>query len=738
MDPKSFELLCQDAEQALSQKHLQEALSCIQGLLSACDSPEMNGEIKLLQQDYSMMLTFMAQGGTDPQRAFVHRTLTNRAFMLLDNGTRLYHVKNIKDLYTETCNRYHGTGSESYEKLTTTADLLREKRTEARNRVSKQPLTEEEERLFYATYDKLFDYIWTSPLFHAADTTALQSFMETQEPDEQALLISAVALATQQYFDPQKFRILLHFCNSETMNIRALALTATVWTYMKFEKRFVHYPDLTDGLSLLAQNERFKNELVLLQHQLLLSLEAAKAEKKLQNETFPDLLKNRNYQRNKIGLEQMEEDLAKALRGEPNAEWEQTTGNKHLADSMKKIIAMGQEGIDINLGTFSALKGFSFFQSLPHWFALFNPDRPEIKSVLPEGLTNHPIGMLMEAGSFCDSDKYSLCMMLSQIPASQREMMITQIGVQIGENEEHLKESMKNSVNITSVYRNCIQNLYRFHKLYPRKAQFDDPFKRDLLFTRYPLLTQILKTPDYLREMASFLIKREYYQDAIDYIEEVLKEESADAEMLQKIAFCHQQLNQPDKAIYYYQQADLLNPDNEWILKQMYICYSSMGRYEQELKCLKRLETINPTNPRLISETGLCLMQLKRYEEAVQRFYELEYKGERVLASWRAIAWCNFKMKRLEQADKYYKKILQQEKVTWEDYLNAGHTAWCSGHTEEAIRLYRKYLLTYTSSQKDNTEHPLMPFDEDREELLEQGIESMDISLMRDILLQQG
>ncbi len=103
---------------------------------------------------------------------------------------------------------------------------------------------------------------------------------------------------------------------------------------------------------MLAQDEHLKGELILLQQQFLLSLETAKAERKLQNEIFPDLLRSRNYQRNKMGFEQMEEDLAKALRGEPNAEWGKMMGNKQLADNMKEIIAMGKEGIDINLETF--------------------------------------------------------------------------------------------------------------------------------------------------------------------------------------------------------------------------------------------------------------------------------------------------------------------------------------------------------------------------------------------------
>lgn len=738
MDIKSFELLYQDAVDALVQRRLQDALTCIQGLTYNCDSPELNSELDSIRQDYGMMLAFMKQGGVDPQRAFVHRTLSIRAFGVLDKAARLFHVRNEKDFYTLTFNRYHATGSENGKKLYDTADLLREKRAEDRGAHAAQSWSEEEEKLFYATYDNLFEYLWTSPLLHPSDAEELKSFLERQETEEQALLLSAVMLSAQRFFDPQKYRVLLHFCRSAKAEVRARALTAAVWVYMQYENRFACYPDLAEGLSLLAHDESLRQELALLQRQLLISLETAKAEKKLQNEIFPDLLKNRNYQRNRMGLEQMEEDLAKALRGEPNAEWEQTKGNRQLADNMKKIIAMGKEGIDINISTFSALKGFSFFQTLSHWFAAFNGHRPEVAGILPANAPHNPIRILMEAGNFCDSDKYSLCMMLSQIPASQREMMLTQIGAQVSGSEEQLKDAVRENATTASLYRNYLQNLYRFFKLHPHKAQFSDPFRLDLLFSRYPLLDGILKTPDYLREMASFLIKRECYQDAIDCIEELLKEETADAEMLQKMAFCHQQLGQPSQAIYYYQQADLLNPDNEWILKQMYLCYSALGRYEQELECLKKMESINPDDARLISETGLCLMQLQRYEEAARRFYELEYKGERVLSSWRAIAWCNFKLKRLEQADKYYKKILQQEKTTWEDFLNAGHTAWCLGLTGEAIAHYQDYIRLFGTQKKDAAESPLRPFDDDREELTAQGIEPLDISLMRDILQPQG
>ena len=259
MDRKSFELLYHDAVEALISRHMHDALNCIQGILFNTENPELNRELESVQQDYGMMLTFMAQGGTDPQQALVHRNLTHRTFALLDKSARLYHVRYENDLYTETFNRCYTEQSSPFDQWMETADLLRDKLSED----CRKAYTEEaEENNFYNVYDKLFEYIWTAPLFHASDAEKLKSFIERQEADEQALLISAVMLNIQRYFDPQKYRLLLHFCRTEHTKVRARAMTAAVWTYMQYEKRFVYYPDLSDGLSLLAQDERLKGELI--------------------------------------------------------------------------------------------------------------------------------------------------------------------------------------------------------------------------------------------------------------------------------------------------------------------------------------------------------------------------------------------------------------------------------------------------------------------------------------------
>ena len=71
MDRKSFELLYHDAVEALISRHMHDALNCIRGILFNTENPELNRELESVQQDYGMMLTFMAQGGPNKPSSIV-------------------------------------------------------------------------------------------------------------------------------------------------------------------------------------------------------------------------------------------------------------------------------------------------------------------------------------------------------------------------------------------------------------------------------------------------------------------------------------------------------------------------------------------------------------------------------------------------------------------------------------------------------------------------------------------
>lgn len=693
MDYKSFEYLYNDALKALNEHHLMDALTCLNGILYNIDDVELHNEKDSICNDYNFMLNFFKQGGTDSCRLDVYRNIINRAYVLLDRSARKFRLKVYDKQYTK----------------------------HAGNAIQQ---TEENPNL-------LFNRIWTSDIYKTTDSEALLALFNDLDSECQLLVVSAIMLSLQEYFDTEKFKIIIQFCQHTSPYIRARAIVAFVWIYMKHQHRISNQSELKEAISILGGNAKFKSELTILQKELLLSLETANVEKKLQKDIFPDLLSAKELQNAKIDFTFIDEELSKSLEGAPYTE-NGNPRNKKMANKMKELINMGKEGVDINIGTFAMLKSFPFFMEIAHWFIPFNSKRPEFQQLLGTDHASNPIQMLLNTGNFCDSDKYSLCIMLNQMPAAQRDMVLSQLTAQFDGHEEGLNEIKPITDNIKLIIRNYLQDLYRFYKLHHNRSEFNDPFKMDLLLTNYKDLEYILDSASYNELLGTTLIQRKRYHDAITYLNKV-KDVGGQYDLIQKLAYCHQQTGNYRQAISYYEQADLIQPDNEWVIEQMRLCYSALHLYHDELKCLTKLESINTNDSKIVINIGRCLMQMGKYEEAVNRFYEMEYKGEKLLTSRRAIAWCNFKLKKFEQAEKYYQKLSDDANATWEDHMNYGHVLWANHKTQEAIERYKKYISLVLKEK--NTE-PLKAFDKDKKELLKQGIQEVDIDMMRDILAQ--
>lgn len=741
MDEHSFTQLYTDATQALANYRLYDALACLQGLLYDTGEPQLLNEHESLKSDYERMLNFMNAGGTDPQRNAIHQNLLRRAYTLLDNATRAYRLHSSTKSCAAAYKMMLANEQTDIGKLASHVDGLCDTLAEERNRRDYNGRTTRIRELEAATaqaFSMLFNGLWTYRTVNRDEKELLQAIVERQEDSQQPLLISALTLNLWESFDAGKFHILLHFCLSHNTEVRTRALTGAVWTYMKYKERFHLYPDLLKGLSVLGQEPAVVSDLLLLQKQLYMSLETVRAKKKLQEEILPDLLKSKRHHRNHMGFEELDIELTQALQGTPKEEWKLSKEDIRLANNMKAFMQMGEEGVDVNLATFSALKEFDFFRTTSNWFLPFDSRHPDVRNMFytDDDKPLQFLHFLLQTGHFCDSDKYSLCLMLQKIPQSQRQTVMDKFGAQLESEgkEDRLSGLIQQAETPARKYRTYIENLYRFFKLSAHRNDFTDPFTMDLLFTDYEALKELVHTTEYLKEMAGFLMKLEYYDDAIGYWEEIKSTEGATADLLQKLAYCYQKKQMTGQAVTTYQQADLLEPDNEWTLYQLHLCYASLKHFDKELECLLKLEQMKPDDARCISETGFCLIRMERFEEAANRFYKLEYMGERVPTAMRAIAWCSFKTNKLEQAEKYYAKLLvNSEKAKWEDYLNAGHTAWLLGDLRQAVALYRNYIERYRKQFPDKKDW-LQPFNDDIDELKAHGLSHTDICLVRDMI----
>ncbi len=702
MDSNTFHLLRDDAEKALKEERLLDALSAIGGLLSG-GSWQLQNELNELKASYGMLLNYMARGTDDPGRNRLWSRFVRQAGELATSAYREYELRESTSPYASI--------RRTLEKLSSPTSLTG---------IAQQG---------GCSYRHLFDCVWTSGKWSEEEAAAAQELLEDSHRADfdKCLLLSATMLAAITYFDEAKLRLLLNHTVSPSMPLRCRALTGCALVCICHKERLHHYPQLQMQISLLADDPKFREELLALQFQLLMSLETKQIEKSLREDIMPTVIKNaKKFKADPANLEKMAEEFNEMNL---NPEWMKADAEtSQLTKKMQELAEMQQRGADVYMSTFTVMKQkFPFFSVVANWFCPFTLDHPDLKSIGASG-TNW-LNPLLSAGQFCNSDKYSFYLMLTAMPGMQSDMLRSQFGEMMGDtrfaeaaNEEELKD-------IRQHIRLYVQDLYRYFKLFSPSNRRIDPFQQDLLLCEHSVFKGIFSA-NQLAEMAAFAFREKLYGHALHLFEQLPKEYWT-AEIFQKAGYCHQQEHNYQSAAEAYEHANLLNGNSQWTLKQLANCHYALGDFPTALAAYCHLETLTPEDTRLLLRIAECRICEKQYEKALTTLYKADYLAPDHPPTMRAIAWCSLLVGKLEQAQRYYDKLLAQS-PTPADCLNAGHAAWLRSDLPTAVTLYRRSL----KAQKMDFA-PTDFFDSDREILLQGGISAADLLLMRDLLNNQ-
>ena len=114
------------------------------------------------------------------------------------------------------------------------------------------------------------------------------------------------------------------------------------------------------------------------------------------------------------------------------------------------------------------------------------------------------------------------------------------------------ESTLKSSPQDEIASNQYIQDLYRFFKLYPRKNEFDDPFVENPNFYRDPTLRKLFNNDENLRIIAEFLLKKEYYEEALEIFNDLSLHHQSDGELHQKPGIatrCFDNTKMPSKPI---------------------------------------------------------------------------------------------------------------------------------------------------------------------------------------------
>ena len=410
----------------------------------------------------------------------------------------------------------------------------------------------------------------------------------------------------------------------------------------------------------------------------------------MREEIIPEMMRNVNIMRNmKFGFEETDEN-------DRNPDWEQAFEQSGLGDKIREMNDLQLEGADVYMSTFAQLKGYPFFREPHNWFYPF--DRMHSSIIHQVGLNqtseSSVLSIILQSGFFCNSDKYSFCFTIAQLPQGQRDMMLSQMTPQDQSDfmEEKNNASLKQFAERPDVISNqYIHDLYRFFKLSQRRFEFHNIFQEEIALHRNPVLKELLSAPELLVAVADFHFSKEHPAEALELYRILIDRKQANADIFQKTGFCLQKEKRYQEAVDAYQKADMLKPDHLWTLRHLATCYRQMKNFDAALEYYHRVETIQPENRNVLFYTGSCLAEQKRYDDALQYFFKLDFLENDCMKAWRGIGWCSFVSGKHEQAMKYYDKLLAAKPLAT-DYLNAGHVAWVLGNIEKAVGLYGKAM----------------------------------------------
>jgi len=549
---------------------------------------------------------------------------------------------------------------------------------------------------------------------------------------DKCLIVSSLTLSIQRYFDINKIKLLFEFYHSEIEQVWQRALIGIFLSLIQYNERINLYPDIIFRLQELSDNNNFKIFIEDITIQYIRSKETEKITKKLQEEIIPEMIKYRSKLVDKLDLDKI---ISEKQLEDKNPEWETFfKDSPGLYDKLEEFSKLQLEGADVFISAFAMLKHFDFFKEIQNWFAPFYRDNFKvINSVkkLSDSINENEFIEGIEQSSFlCNSDKYSFCLNIEYLPSAQKEMIANMFSMELKamneleQNDELINTRVKNK----AIFKQYLQDLYRFYKLHPLKHEFFDIFSINLKLKDSIIFNKIIDK-SLLRNIGEYYFEKDDYNNALDIFLELVNKKEDNFEILEKTGYCYQQLNNFEKALKYYIKAELFDKNKLWLHKKIAFCYRMLNEFQNANKYLLEAERMEPDDLYIQSNLGRNYMEMEDYKAALKYFYKVEYLAPDNQKIQRPIAWCSFLLGKFESSQKYFKKILKSDSNE-HDFMNLAHVEWCMGNKSEAINYYKEAL----KASQYNFEWFTTEYLFDSKHLIKNNIDAMDIPLMLDFI----
>ncbi len=568
----------------------------------------------------------------------------------------------------------------------------------------------------------LFDALWTSEKLSDEDVAALSASSEYVR----LTAISALSMSLLQYWDETKVRFLIDELSKpySTPDYIARILIALTLTLRKHRYESLLYEaDLMTQLEVKAADLPLSEYIEELYVRFYYACQTEQISKKLKEEVL-DNMQEILPKMQKFGIKDFEQQQ------DLDPEWMEELERSGLNKKIQEFTELQQDGADVMHSTFMNLKNHSFFRDLHHWFLPFDVEHHLLSNVLGDSALLNKLAEGLST-QLCDSDRYSLILSLEQMPAHMRSKAFESMGAEIEQMQEQMQSSNAipdGAKQMGQAFKNYIQNLYRFYKLYERKLELEDVFAYDLPI-ELPLWRRYLQESSSRNRFAEFFFRHKQYKQAANLFVRLATEAKTDAHLYKKLGYCYEQLASFDLALDAYSKADLIDPDNDWLQKRLAYCWRKQGNIDKAIALIENLFDRKQGETQLLLQLGRLYLEAERFDDALKCLHRYEYEGANPGLSHRAIAWASFLSGNYPKAADYYKQLIEQQEH-YNDYLNAGHTALAMNDLPQALRYFRRSIELNPNGMAAFRHS----FEEDVPVLLSIGLSLVSLQLIPDVL----
>lgn len=681
---------------ALNHFEITTAISLIRQHLTEHPNASLSDSLERADKTYRFMLHYLVECQQDPDRERLYSDLREDLYGIVRGIEYQDNLKDSSELYYSTARYARHSGRRTEDLVKTYRDI--------RDTLILQP--EGDERLSLikqrdGLLSDIFDNIWTLPPSSDNELKQITAVAREDKDDQMlfSIITAALTMGALKIFDRRKLIALMDLDEIAGERMSARTLAGIILILYRHANRLkddytlkIRFETWTDNLL----NYRRLREMIMV---LIRTAGSLQLTDKIQQEIMPDLMKAGPELMDKLKRNDGEVSLSEF---EENPEWEELINKSGLKDKLGQLERLQRDGADLMLMGIGRMKQMPFFNKIANWFLPFSQDHSDLVGTLTEDERRF-VDTIEGLNMLCDSDKYTVALMLRQIPEAQRRQMSDGLRAQMEQHKEEYKEVLlkSSSPDYDAEALSYIRSMYRFFNFFRLKREFPSPLSFPFSFDTIPFLDSLLHEREIVEMVAEFYFRNKHYSESLPLFK-IIVEDANEGALYEKIGYCYLRGDKPKEALTYFEKAELLNLESKWLRRNIARASELSGDFEKASEGYARLIEDDADNLSLLLSYAKCLANAGMYADALKTLYKIDYLNPGMEEVAQLTVICRLHLGQFEQASQALDSmiasgVLSEQPVSAELLILSGHAKMALGKIKEGIGRYAQAMKTESS-----------------------------------------